>query len=405
VLTADEVCGAKVADPQYNLDAEAALVISRLASLDDKKKVQVEFFNNKFTSLIPLLVQYTAVRGINAVRCGTPAVLPLLQLGPLAHAVRFLLLGRRLEQFNRVMLCTHSAACCHAAMPLRLEPNLLLRFRAASVETQAPTSAHHALSGLIRFHLARLGHGTRHLRLYGAGLEGEGATGEGPPPAYIKAKLGGSTFNTYRGPSASPGPIKGTDFEAYIRVMPHAEFPSGSSCNCRAFVNALGIFEGLDLSQPFPPPFGPLTHLVPAGSSIVEPGRTPATNVLLTYSSWNAVAEACGQSRLDGGMHFTTAVPTGEELCAFAGDRAGQYALALKNGDTPANAPNIDNKVLTVADTRIGQCTGNRGGQGDPPPPPTEESTPPIAGPWPPPPAVGRTAPYVRDSARRGHQP
>ena len=28
-----------------------------------------------------------------------------------------------------------------------------------------------------------------------------------------------------------------------------------------------------------------------------------------------ALAEACGASRLDGGMHFTGAVAAGEELC------------------------------------------------------------------------------------------
>jgi hypothetical protein len=68
-LTDDEVCDAKLKYPKYCLDDEIAEVLSRTATLDDMKKMQAEFFDNKFSSLIPLLVQYTAAKGINAVRC------------------------------------------------------------------------------------------------------------------------------------------------------------------------------------------------------------------------------------------------------------------------------------------------------------------------------------------------
>ena len=67
VLTNDEVCDARLAPPQYVLNAEALLVLSRTGALNSTKKMEVEFFDNKFTSLIPLLVQYTARLGVNAV--------------------------------------------------------------------------------------------------------------------------------------------------------------------------------------------------------------------------------------------------------------------------------------------------------------------------------------------------
>lgn len=67
---------------------------------------------------------------------------------------------------------------------------------------------------------------------------------------------------------------------------------------------------GLD-PETFPVAIGPFA----AGSSSVEPGLTPASDLTLTYPSIAAMVTAGGESRLDGGMHFDLAVPAGEELC------------------------------------------------------------------------------------------
>ena len=48
---------------------------------------------------------------------------------------------------------------------------------------------------------------------------------------------------------------------------------------------------------------------VAAGESRVEPNVTPASDVTLSYASLRAAARACGESRLNGGMHFTASVP------------------------------------------------------------------------------------------------
>lgn len=71
-----------------------------------------------------------------------------------------------------------------------------------------------------------------------------------------------------------------------------------------------------------------------AGESKVEPGITPANDLFLSYSNLRAVRDACGESRLDGGMHFEASVPESYELCAGLGDGVEEYILYLLNGTT-----------------------------------------------------------------------
>jgi len=114
----------------------------------------------------------------------------------------------------------------------------------------------------------------------------------------------------------------------YERVMPHSEYPSGSSCLCQGikdYANAFLAATGVTLP--------PLQHVAPAGSSKVEPGTTPAQDVTLTYGTVDALAAACGASRLDGGMHFTGAVQAGADLCAGIGTAGFQYASDLIGGE------------------------------------------------------------------------
>ena len=53
----------------------------------------------------------------------------------------------------------------------------------------------------------------------------------------------------------------------------------------------------------------------------------------LTYATVDALAAACGASRLDGGMHFTVAVAAGEELCKGIGTAGFEYASDLIGGE------------------------------------------------------------------------
>lgn len=84
--------------------------------------------------------------------------------------------------------------------------------------------------------------------------------------------------------------------------MPHAEYPSGSSCICTAFAETLQLLTGQD-DIAFP-----LTETFEAGTSKTEEGVTPANDITIEYNKWSDIAIDCGESRLYGGMHFDEAI-------------------------------------------------------------------------------------------------
>ena len=109
--------------------------------------------------------------------------------------------------------------------------------------------------------------------------------------------------------------------------MPHAEFPSGSSCLCQSVEEFVSGF----LQEQTGETDNPLPFLISraAGSSRVEPGVVPASDMAITYANISEVALNCAYTRLDGGMHFTAAVPKGQKLCKGIGEQGYQYSRLL----------------------------------------------------------------------------
>merc|ERR1712176_1510107 len=91
-------------------------------------------------------------------------------------------------------------------------------------------------------------------------------------------------ITTYGGDDDILGPvnIKARDFEAYIRVMPHAEFPSGSSCLCTAYMEFTDTY---------------LTDQLGRSVTNFRDGNDRL------YSDMTELRDVCGESRLWGGMH------------------------------------------------------------------------------------------------------
>ena len=148
------------------------------------------------------------------------------------------------------------------------------------------------------------------------------------PTTVIQGTRPERMVRTWGGPHRSSQMIKRKDVEPYKRVMPHSEYPSGSSCLCQGIADYANAFmAATGVTMP------PLQYVAPASSSKVEPGTTPAQDVTLTYATVDALAAACGASRLDGGMHFTGAVAAGEELCKGIGTAGFQYASDLIGGE------------------------------------------------------------------------
>ena len=69
---------------------------------------------------------------------------------------------------------------------------------------------------------------------------------------------------------------------------------------------------------------GDITDIAVAWQQPPRPGRHAGAT--LTYPDLKAFAAACGQSRLNGGMHFGASVPASEDMCAGIGADIWDYA-------------------------------------------------------------------------------
>ena len=77
--------------------------------------------------------------------------------------------------------------------------------------------------------------------------------------------------------------------------------------------------------------------LQPAGSSRIEPGTTPATDVVLSWPTFSDAAVQAGRSRRYGGIHFRDGDLVGQALGAMVGAGAvvtadvADHALVVGN--------------------------------------------------------------------------
>jgi len=112
--------------------------------------------------------------------------------------------------------------------------------------------------------------------------------------------------------------LPGREWRSYLNTGNHPEYPSGSSCFCAAHAQASRRYLGSDA-------FG-WSVPVAAGSSVVEPGVTPAQD--LTLGPWNTFTDfeaACNDSRVIGGVHFVAATEAAQRMCRPIGDLAFEF--------------------------------------------------------------------------------
>ena len=145
-------------------------------------------------------------------------------------------------------------------------------------------------------------------------------------PTSVIKNMGAQEITTW-----APGGIQtfpAAQFEAYKRVMPHAEYVSGSACLFQGVEDYIvGYMHAMDLDPTFPVQFLPFV----AGSSSVEPGVVPAEDTTLEYPSVEEMAFAGSQSRLNGGMHFDESVPNAKVLCKGIGNYVLHGTVGLFN--------------------------------------------------------------------------
>jgi hypothetical protein len=141
------------------------------------------------------------------------------------------------------------------------------------------------------------------------------------PVSAVRFLFAGEKVRAWGGPGQGTTLVKGEEWQAYLPTPPFAEYVSGHSTFSAAAAEVLARCTGSDA-------FGGYVT-VPAGSSQVEPGTTPATDVTLSWPTFSEAADQAGRSRRYGGIHFRAGDLAGRVLGRMVGLRAWLAADAL----------------------------------------------------------------------------
>jgi hypothetical protein len=113
-------------------------------------------------------------------------------------------------------------------------------------------------------------------------------------------------------------------WKSYLPVANHPEYPSATSSICAAHAQVMRRLHG-DQNLNF-------SVNIPAGSSRIEPGITPQSDLTLNWTSWSDFENDCGQSRLWSGVHFSDSIPAGMDIGHQIADITYQYMRNLLEG-------------------------------------------------------------------------
>ena len=151
------------------------------------------------------------------------------------------------------------------------------------------------------------------------------------PVTAIHYLFHGKTVRAWAGPNKGTQLIRGEDWLPYqvptVVSPPFPEFCSAHSTVSATEADVLKRFTGSDH-------FGASTVL-PAGTSRIEPGKTPASAITLSWATFSQAADEAGVSRRYGGIHFEQADLVGRALGRRIGEHVWQKALSYINGTAP----------------------------------------------------------------------
>ena len=137
--------------------------------------------------------------------------------------------------------------------------------------------------------------------------------------------------------------IPANQWYSYVTTGDHSEYPSGTTCFCAAFAETARLYTGTDITQNYVLPSGQVipgyVARVEAGSSLYEPGVTPAQDMLIIFGSWSDYERKCAESRINGGVHFRAAVEESLNVCGEVAEPAYDYWQSLINGTAPLRGP------------------------------------------------------------------
>jgi hypothetical protein len=139
------------------------------------------------------------------------------------------------------------------------------------------------------------------------------------PFSAIRHVYGNNPVTAWGGPGrGTVSDLPAREWRGYLNTADHPEYPSGSAAFCSAHAEASRLFFGSD-------DFG-WSVPAPAGTSNIEPGITPATDITLgPWDTWTAFEHECGLSRLWGGVHFMPSIQAGRGIGKSIGARAYEF--------------------------------------------------------------------------------
>lgn len=142
------------------------------------------------------------------------------------------------------------------------------------------------------------------------------------PVSAIRYLYPNTTIKAWAGPYQGTKEILGSQFNSYLRTMPHADYPSGTACICVTYAEFMERFLGSPGTVNF-------TFTFNKGCSIREPGVTPAEDTKIFLGSKEEFIQQCAQTRLWAGVHFQKSIDSAKELCRGIGVSSYDYMMKM----------------------------------------------------------------------------
>lgn len=144
------------------------------------------------------------------------------------------------------------------------------------------------------------------------------------PISAIRFLSAGAVVPIWAGPGLGTRLLPGETFRPYIATPPFAEYTSGHSAFSAA---AAAVLTEVTRS----PLFG-ASFTFRAGTSSVEPGVTPVTDVTLRWATFGEAADEAGLSRRYGGIHFESGDLVSRAMGTAIGRQVWQKVQQLVGG-------------------------------------------------------------------------
>lgn len=148
------------------------------------------------------------------------------------------------------------------------------------------------------------------------------------PITAVRFLMAGQDIRAWGGPFRGTQTIRGEQWQAYqtsaVPTPAFPEFSSGHSAFSAAAAEVLRSYTGSDA-------FGD-SVIVKAGSSRVEPGAVPATDIAFRWQTFSEAADQAGMSRRYGGIHFREGDLQSRAMGRRIGAQAWTKAQALFAG-------------------------------------------------------------------------